>query len=519
MGNVAILNAASVRRWAFEPLVELGSQNSFQRSAEFCRSAPDVSEVVVLCPPKADTAGSAAADAWVDRAKIVEASEQEGLRVVDLDAPTTGALFAALERLAVGHDHVIYAHADTPLLDAALLRTMYANHQRYHVDYSFADGYPLGLAAEVLRAESITAMARLAADPTSAATPLQRDSVFEVIKRDINAFDLETEISPLDQRLLRVVLAMDSARNAAQLRVALAHGARDAATAAAVLQEHPQVMRSLPAYVSVQVVDGCPQACSYCPYGVSLTSTGKTDEMAVERFAAIATQIAEFCGDAMLAVSLWGEPSLHSQFDELAAAVSELPGLQLLVETAGVGWDRGVLDRVAGLPRPPQWILSLDSSEASLYRQLRGEGYDEAVATATHLLEIAPQRTYVQAVRMKENEEQLETFYRAWKEKTPNVIIQKYDRFADTLPDRQVADLSPLERHPCWHLKRDLAVLLDGSVPMCREDLRRDHLLGNLETDGIAAVWERGQEIHQRHLDQDYPEICRRCDEYYTYNN
>ena len=90
---------------------------------------------------------------------------------------------------------------------------------------------------------------------------------------------------------------------------------------------------------------------------------------------------------------------------------------------------------------------------------------------------------------------------------------------ADTLPDRQVADLSPLERHPCWHLKRDLAVLLDGSVPMCREDLRRDHLLGNLETDGIAAVWERGQEIHQRHLDQDYPEICRRCDEYYTYNN
>ena len=452
-------------------------------------------------------------------ARATEESARRGVRVEHMQNRTVGALFIALERLAAAHDHVVYTQGDTPLLDASLLRTMYANHQRYYVDYTFADGYPVGLTAELLRSEPVAAMARLAADPVIASTALQRDSVFEVIKRDINAFDLETEISPVDQRLLRVVFAMDSARNAAQVRAAIANGARDAGTAVSVLQEHPQIMRTLPAYVSVQVVEGCPQACSYCPYGVQLAATGKTDEMAPDRFAAIAGQVADYCGDAMLAVSLWGEPALHGQFAELAAAVSDIPSLDLLVETSGIGWDADVIDRVASLPRPPQWIVSLDTSDASLYRRLRGEGFDEAVATASRLLELLPDRTHVQAVRMSENEEQLETFYRSWKEKTPNVIIQKYDRFAETLPDRQVADLSPLQRHPCWHLKRDLAVLLDGSVPMCREDLGRDHLLGNIEKDGLATVWAAGQEMHQRHLDESYPEICRRCDEYYTYNN
>ncbi|MGA2379288.1 MAG: SPASM domain-containing protein, partial [Spirochaetia bacterium] len=126
--------------------------------------------------------------------------------------------------------------------------------------------------------------------------------------------------------------------------------------------------------------------------------------------------------------------------------------------------------------------------------------------------------TWVQAVRMKENEEDLDVFFRTWKARTENVIIQKYDAFSGTLPDRKVADLSPLKRFTCWHLKRDMAILLDGTVPLCKEDLRASVKLGNALEDDLSAVWESARGIHRSHLSGEYPGICAACDEYYTYN-
>ena len=154
-----------------------------------------------------------------------------------------------------------------------------------------------------------------------------------------------------------------------------------------------------------------------------------------------------------------------------------------------------------------------------MYRQLRGEQWQEAMATVETLRRFFPGQVYVQAVRMKANEEQLDGFYRYWKQQ-PDVqpIVQKYDAFCGALPERKVTDLSPINRFPCWHLKRDLTVLIDGSVPMCREDLKQQHLLGNIFEEDIAEVWERGVDYYRKHIDEEYPDLCRSCDEYYTYN-
>jgi spiro-SPASM protein len=86
------------------------------------------------------------------------------------------------------------------------------------------------------------------------------------------------------------------------------------------------------------------------------------------------------------------------------------------------------------------------------------------------------------------------------------------------LPERKVADLSPVRRFPCWHLKRDMAVLLDGTVPLCREDVRVESPLGNALSEDLATVWERAQHIYTAHVGGAYPGLCAGCDEYYTYN-
>jgi spiro-SPASM protein len=119
---------------------------------------------------------------------------------------------------------------------------------------------------------------------------------------------------------------------------------------------------------------------------------------------------------------------------------------------------------------------------------------------------------------MKDTEEHLETFWRYWKEKTDHIIVQKYDDYCGVLPPRKVTDLSPVRRFPCWHNKRDLNVLLDGTVPRCREDIHARYSLGNLFHESIDEVWDRGESLHREHVDGSYPDICEHCDEYYTFN-
>jgi radical SAM protein with 4Fe4S-binding SPASM domain len=67
-------------------------------------------------------------------------------------------------------------------------------------------------------------------------------------------------------------------------------------------------------------------------------------------------------------------------------------------------------------------------------------------------------------------------------------------------------------------VERDLPVLLDGTVPLCREDLRREYALGNLLDQPIEDVWHHGESFYRRHITEDYPALCKGCDEYYTYN-
>jgi spiro-SPASM protein len=495
MKNAAVINGIDLRPPAMRPLID--DRTSFQRALDYARALPDVGEVVVLLSQPRET--------------------PEGLRAVVRPTWTVADLLGQMEAAVGEHGDVFYFHADCPFLDAGLARTMHANHRRYWADYTFADGYPVGLTPEILTRETVGRLRGIAGDGSG---PPRRDTVFSLIKRDINSFDIETEISPADMRLLRLSLTADTERNFLLLSRIAEQGGRDAASICALLNAKPDLHRTLPAFFPVQIVERCPQACAYCPYPVACGNVmEKTGSMAVEDFSRLVKKIAGFCGDAVIDISLWGEPALHPQAQEIISAALGEPGIELVIETSGVGWQPGVLPRIMGAStKQPQWIVSLDASTEETYRRLRGQGFAEARRTVEELMGLCPDRTWVQAVRMKDNEEDLEAFYKAWKARTENVIIQKYDACAGMLPDRRVADLSPLKRFPCWHLKRDMAVLCDGTVPLCREDVRGAAALGNALKEDLREIWTRGEEAHRAHLSGVYAGICADCDEYYTYN-
>jgi len=495
MKNTAVINGTGLREPAFRPLLD--GVTASARALAYARGLPDVKRVVLLL------------------SRPVPALAGEGVVHVVKDSWTVPSLLAEIAAAAEGCQDVFYFHADCPFLDRELSLRMHAIHRKHWADYTFADGYPYGLTPEILTRETVDRLRGMAGEGTP-----DRETLFAILKKDINSFDIEAEISPVDMRMLRVSLCADTERNFLLLSRVVEKGGREATRICEILSGHPGLLRTLPAFYPVQIVERCPHACSYCPYPLfGGNVVEKTAHMTVESFAALAQKIARFSGDAVIDISLWGEPALHPRIFDMAKAALAVPGIELVIETSGVGWQPGVLRRFHDdLARPPTWIVSLDAATEEMYRRLRGAGFAEATTTAEELLTMFPARAFVQAVRMQENEEDLEVFYKTWKARTENVIIQKYDSFGGFLPDRTVADLSPLKRFPCWHLKRDMAILLDGSVPLCREDLRRERLLGNAFRDDLAVIWDRAREVYEGHGEGRYPPLCARCDEYYTYN-
>jgi spiro-SPASM protein len=261
--------------------------------------------------------------------------------------------------------------------------------------------------------------------------------------------------------------------------------------------------------------------------------------MDAEKFDSLLEKITAFSGDAVVGLSLWGELSLHPQKMALIEKVLKRPELALVVETSGVGWKNEELEQCAEFARnaaarggrvnllpPLSWIVSLDAADGGRYRALRGAGFAEAAGCAKKLFSLFPKDSYVQAVRTVGAEDDIEQFYRSWKEIAPsggsNVIIQKYDDFCGALERKQASDLSPVVRQPCWHLLRDMPILIDGTVPRCREELavlkgNGGVVLGNAFTDSLEQIWEQGNTFYVNHCAKNYGS-CAGCDEFYTYN-
>jgi len=499
MNNITIINAVKLSKYAYK---DLGNGlNSLQIVNEYSKTLPDSKKTVWLTDDKS----------------ALKKDLNNNNNIIYKELWDIKELLKSIKELSADFDNIFYIYTDCPCLDKEISYKMYSNHIKYFADYTFADGYPYGITPEIINKNIINNLMQLALNNTES---IKRDTIFEIIKKDINSFDIETEISPKDMRLLRIDLCTDKKRNYMLLKDIIKNKSIDSKSILNLLENKQEILRTLPAFFNIQIVEGCPQNCSYCPYPeMRDNKTGKLNEMPLDDYKKIIEQISDFSEDGTVSLSLWGEPSYHSNIYEIINYVLIHDNLDLIIETSGLGWQENTFIQIKNsLKKQPYWIVSLDAWSREQYSMLRGDGYEEAYGAVNTLINYFPGRVYVQAVRMKKNEDDLEAFYRNWKAKLETIIIQKYDHFCGALPDQRVTDLSPLKRIPCWHIKRDINILLNGEVRLCREDIKGGNVIGNVFTDGLKKIWENNNLFYIKHLDGDLPEICKNCDEYYTYN-
>ncbi len=449
-------------------------------------------------------------------------------------------------------DSLIFAWADCLFINKSLALGLLSTHLDYKAEYTFAEGYPEGFAPELLDKGTISILLELSKTRAAelGSQKITRHSIFDMIKTDINSFEVETVLAPVDWRLFRFAFDCRKKENfiACQslfeqfendLTSTEAFANADPVKLSEAAAKNPLILKTIPSFYNLQLAQKCQGKCSYCPYPKALAAKEGTEPAAASKImdydkaCRLIEEIADFSGEAVVGLSAWGECFNHPNLLKIIEKILSYQGLSVFIEADGSSIPDNFAEELAKLvivakERTNNWqkimiVVSMDGFTAQTCANLRGADFslEKSVEAVKKLQEALPDCVYPQFVRMNANEAELENFFRYWKEKSNasngNFIIQKFNSFAGLLKNEEPADLSPLERNICWHLRRDLTVLWNGDVPLCHSRLL-DDIKGNVFEEGIASVWEKFNDELNNHINQKYCEKCGGCDEFYTFN-
>ena len=447
-------------------------------------------------------------------------------------------------------DFAIFAWADLPFINEKLTFEIIKNHAEYKAEYTFADGYPYGVSPEAIERGAAAIIAKIAESPECEAANknASRDCFFSIMSGDINSFEIETVLAEKDFRLARLEFECSSKAGitaceslfkiARENKIDLNRGNYDLLKLCEAAEKNVCIRRTVPAFYEIQIAAKYNRVPIYSAYDAFLEKSARKNsqslrEMQISDFKNLIKQIADFSENAVISLSLFGEPLLHSSFCDFVREIFLYPGLSLFIETDGLFVTEELAEKTAIYSNGKiNWAIRLDATDSAMYEKLNRASsfsdpassehdFEKAVKSVSILEKYFNQSVYPQFTRMKINEAQLESFFRFWKNpQNPSrgkLIIQKYDSFCGTLSDEKSADLSPLKRIPCWHLLRDMAILSDGSVLFCK-DFGFEQIRGNAFSEGIEQLWKLGEHDAENHINECYPEKCGICDEYYTFN-
>ncbi len=451
-----------------------------------------------------------------DKEKLADlGSLTGGLKKIPVENRNAAQALRKVHSTIRGYEDCIYFFIDTPLIDAGIARAMLELHGEEMAEYTYGEGFPLGVTPEVMRVDLIPKIVSLL---KSDENELERDTLFSALQKEINSFDVETYFAPRDMKLRRIELTLSPKRNRLVTeRVIQREGARCTYEQfCRLVDREPGILRSLPSFVEIEITNRVNGPCTYLPHRALKRDMGDMD---FETYKQVLDSLHSFAEEFHVSLSYLGEPMLHGKIRQFIEYTLDKPGVQIILESDGYLFTPEFADYVNGLNCDNLHIIfDVDAVQEKTYKNIREGDLRRVERNVRYLLSKGMDNVYAQMVRMDLNEGEMLQFYDQWEKDGAGVIIQKYNSYLGALPERSRADLRPLDRQPCWHLMRDLIVLHNGDVPRCRQDINVRFPLGNLANDPVEDVWMGNEKYYLDHCSGSYDEDCSICDEYYTFN-
>ncbi|MCX8123324.1 MAG: spiro-SPASM protein [Spirochaetes bacterium] len=415
--------------------------------------------------------------------------------------------------------HIIKIPADAAFMQPSIISEMLSTHIKYLSEFTFSYNLPSGYACEII---SKTALENPLANPTTT------DSLCDIIKNNLNQFDVELYYKEPDLRWHRVQFRAANIRDRHVMHniITITKEAPQYESLQEIIDSHPEVLFTTPSYVEVELCGLCTLDCLFCYRNELSPQHGEMElstlQILIEKMRSFNTPYAVCFGGS-------GEPLMHPHFYKaLELCNNEELIHTIVVETNGISADTGYASALASFANNKvTTIININGHNSESYTMLHNADHFALVhANICKLKEIldahnkSNNHLYLQILKINETESFLDSYYDFWEQYKIPIILQKQNTYIGRITDRRYADLTPLQRKPCWHLRQDLYILSDGTVAFCKQDIDGSAKRGNIITDDIVSIWAKQRE----HFVNDYRQNrakkpnCSLCDEWYTYN-
>lgn len=428
--------------------------------------------------------------------------------------------------------HIALANAVSPLLDLAVTEKLYGIHSEYRADISYAENMPPGMALSFISRdllESLDIMEAKDGDLSSGIRPF--------VEKNINQFHAEVHYEEPDLRLLRLDFSLASRRSLVKTAAFLNKLKEKSAGQSlenpysqlqSLLQASPELLHTFPSYIEIEFSANAEAKSYFSPLSVIEQPAAKLSR---PHFQKIRDYIATGYGDTAVCASGLGEPLEHPEAVEFLRALLEEQSIRhVFVETNGIHLEK--LRPLAGHVSADKLRIIFMLNSLERYEELSGSpkaslavvkrGIQSLVADLNAAGKNAAEVIYLQALKVEENEAEIDSLYALAEELGVSFLLQKYNRYAGLLPERRVSDMTPLERYSCWHLRRDLFIRANGDVAFCKQtvDPKKPITRGNLSNDSLPDIWAAQKADFVLNYQGKYPAHlpCANCDEYFTFN-
>jgi MoaA/NifB/PqqE/SkfB family radical SAM enzyme len=265
----------------------------------------------------------------------------------------------------------------------------------------------------------------------------------------------------------------------------------------------------MPEIVQIESTNICNAKCVFCPRDEMHRRQGI---MTVDLFKKIVDECAEL-GITHVRMHNYGEAFMDRRLvekvkyakDKGIKEVGLISNGSLITEPVA----RGMID--AGLDAIN---ISVDASGKEVFEATRiGLNYDKVIANIERLIRLRGAsgkrrpKLILSFVRQNNSADE-QAFIEHWRSIADKIHITDLHNWAGTLNTE--SDVN----YPCYRPWLTFTVLWDGRVSLCCADFDGRTILGNLNTQSIAEVWnaETYRQVRREHLESGGPDVCRACD-------
>ncbi len=401
-------------------------------------------------------------------------------------------------------DNVLFFDAGSPFYDYQFIDKMIERHVKYFADYTYSIGYPEGLIPTIITKDALKEFLSLA----ESIDTLNHSYLFDILSKDINSFDIETFLSDIDLRIYRIKFGEnDIGERILTEKIFNSLEKRDVESIVKYLNENIDKLYTVPYMLEVELNNKLPCKPIYYP---EVSYENELDTAFIKK---LLIETKEINPKINLVFGGIGDPLLSSNILEILEFTKEI-NLNTIIETFGYNITEDFIDKLIKANPKIIIVIKIDAYTENIYNKININGNYNIVKNSYDLLKKSGLKVYKSVVRMMENENEIETFIK--NKEAEDLIIRKYSTFCNKLIDRKVVDLTPLERIPCFHLRREVFVEANKKVRLCCFCLEQE--IGDLSQENILDIITKLKEEYSKDAKKEYRECCMNCDDYYLFN-